>query len=335
MPLIQIQEGLRESDNFYMSSNFGEFLGNGVCSRGINYFELKVGEIKRNLSYPDFCIVVHKNGELTDHNSIHKFFVELEHVNSKERIKCGINEIGSDSEGDSYWKLLTHGGFIQTYSSTDGVNWVNKGGHELKDYAVIYQGFEVVGDTPLKILDYQVFYSPLITVQNIAPKSIIRLYDSEGKLQNERECGNDMQASMFITHEYKGYLKVLTPQGAVLASTETINLIPGSIFSYTPYYIDVEYQGSIINHGPTYLNRDLQLLRLYNRSDETYHNLKVSVSHITSSSDTVEVSLDGTNFSGMVTIFFMEQNKAQELYLRITRSNPNTYRVEEFELQIY
>ncbi len=333
MPLIKIQEGLLERDNFYLTSGFSDFLGNGTYTRKSGAFELKQGEIKRNFYFQDFVIEVRKEEAILNPNESHFFFVEV--INRQTRVLQKIGLYEDQQAHATHWKIICHDQFIQTYVSQDGLNWNNIGGYKLIDEEVVYQGFEVKGETALTFTDYRVYHNPFVTLLNFDEGYKAELYNLNDDLIKTRLFEEDMMVTLFLDDNLEGYFKVYDLTGQLVYTSPSDSLEMGSIYSYTPYDLEITYKGDVIGYGPTHLKSNLQMLQLKNVGSEAYYNLRLIPFKATSKEDVIELSLDGVTYADKVIIETLEVQQVQDIYVRITKENEYDFEVHSFEIKIY
>lgn len=333
MPLIKIQEGLLERDNFYLTSSFSDFLGNGTYAKSLGYFELKQGEIKRNFTYKEFVIEVIKDNKTLQKEESYSFFIEV--LNKDGELK----EIGlCETQGEAnitHWRITCYENFIQTYISLDGVNWENTSGTKLIDMKIVYQGFKVKGETSLVFTDYRVYHNPFITLQNFEEDFKVELYSATDALIKTRLFDANMEAHIFIDNNVEGYFKVYDYTNNLIFTSQKYVLSMGGVYVYTPYELEMTYKGNVIGYGPTHLGKNLQLLQLKNIGTELYENLKVVHLKATSDKDIIELSLDGLTYTVSLNIASLALGEVQDIYVRITKDDVYDFMVNEFELRIY
>lgn len=191
MPLVKVQHGLLEEENFYLSSPVTDFLGSGAWSRTEEVFRLRSGTVLRRLPYDAFVVDVRKEAVSLSGSDRFEFFIE----DSNGRL--GLREEAGD-EPVTGWRIIYHEGFMQVYASTgDGGAWENKGGARVDLEGEIRQGFSLRGNEELVITDYRVYSNPNLTLQNFSPGTLARLTGPDENVL-ERYFNEDYECAFFL-----------------------------------------------------------------------------------------------------------------------------------------
>lgn len=328
--LKKVESGLLEHENFYMTCNLEDFLGNAIYSRTLDYFELKSGEVKRRFpDSPSFVLDVKKDPkDLQDGDKI-IFFLENEYG------KIGITEKFGQGENVTDWRIIFHDGFIQTYKSIDdGKTWTNIGGREFLGGRMLYQGFAQEGSTFLTIRDYKLYKSPYLTIQNFTPGHVAKLYDKEGNFLKERAFQDDMTAKIFLDHEVEGYLQIVDPNGQEVYKSQNMTFVFGDVFLYTPYLLELIYNGKGLDYRDTFLNEYNGKFILRNLDIEAYENINLRVDNPTN--DDIQISLDGTSYGVFKRIDIIEALSEKDIYFKILKNESSSvFNVKDFTLEIF
>lgn len=330
MPLIKVECGLLEEENFYLTSPISDFLGDGIWSRTQEKFILKSGEIKRRLPYKEsFVIDVKKETAELDKFSEFIFFIES---NDK---KFGIREV-KGNENNIYWKIIYSDGFIQIYSSDDNMNWINKGGCDINLGEEIFQGFRVIGKNNLVITDYKVYSSPFLKLQNFEPNTLVHLYNISDTLIKQRLFDSSYECKIFLDCKVKGYLKIFSDSTLekLLYTSPVYDFDLGDVFLFSNEFIQLIYKGKVLTYQTTDLINYNEHFIIKNSSEIQVLNICVEV--INPNSDDIKMSLDKESYFNKICIGSLEPNEEKDMYLKITKDlkNPNFSR-KQFDIKIY
>ncbi len=319
MQLTKVQHGLLEEDNFYITSRASDFLGDGRWSRTENIFKLKNGTIKRK--FP------HKNGFLIEvQKEVNGIDFEFFFEDSKSKI--GIKEVAGD-EKISHWRIIYYNNFIQTYSSTDGVTWINKGGSYYIFEGDILQGFSV-NDDELILTDYKVYSSPYLTIQNAKPNTIAQLYNIDGVCLSEKLFNEDYECNIFLENNLEGYIKILSDEEY---TSSIFYFKQGDVFLFTENNLKLIYNGSALSFETTTLNSYTETFKLVNLGDNKVSDIHIEI--INNNSDNIELSLNKQHYSNLLYINSLSPYEELIFYLKITKSNTVNFRKKDFEINIY
>ena len=329
MPFIKQRHGLLEEQDFYLTSDFADFLVSGEAARKDGVFELKSGAIKRHFdAYSNFVIDVQKEYKQLAGEEKQYFFVET------DRRSIGLY----DSEGDgyaAYWRILCNERFVQAYKSADGQEWVNVGGSLLEnDEQIFYQGFRVEGGTALKFSHYAVYQDPYLTLQNFPEGFKAELCDTEGSPLRAALFDAQMAAYIFLGYNQSGVLKISDAGGNVVYEAAIAGYVQGEIYTYTAYLLEILYAGEVIDYGPTQLDeKPVQRMILRNaNTDETYTAITLAIS--CNNGDKVQISLDGTNYAEQITVETLSAGEERPFYVQIGRKQHSEFEVRNFKITI-
>lgn len=322
MQLVKVKDGLLELENFLTTSPADDFLGDGQYHRTDEQFTLRKGSVERKINYDEFMIVVEKQDTALEVDDRFEFY--LSGGESRE----GIEEI-YNTDYAKYWKLIYYDGYIQGYQSDDGKQWLNVGGKRASKPN--YQGFKTDGKE-LTINNYSVYSNPYITIQNFYPGTLVKLIDTDGNVIKERLFENNNECSIFLDYPLMGRLEFYDQLGELLYKSNPINLGYGDVFMFTEYNLQLFYKGQLLTHKTTTLYSLIETAVLKNNSDETYHNINISINN--NNEDLVEISLDNENFSNGVAITGMESKEKINIYIKITKERSNLFKMNDFTLEI-
>lgn len=326
MPIVKVEHGLLEEENFYLASPVMDFLGNGSWSRTEERFRLKSGNVKRRLPYPVFMIDVKKEAvELTD-GDYFEFFI------SADNGAAGIKE-EAGNEPITDWRIAYYDKFIQVYASADnGLTWENKGGENVDFEGEIYQGFRKAGNQDLVITEYKVYRSPYLTLQNFQTGDIARLTLTNGSVL-ERTFDEWYECGFFLEQETSGSVAVYKDNECIFTSG-IIEFTPGDVFLHTSDCIQLIYKERVLNYKTTELNTSNESFIIKNAG--LNEAIDVHLSIINTCNDTVEISLDGNSWDSLLRIDKLEPNEEKEVLLRIIKDPSEAkFRVNHFDISIY
>ncbi|WP_129596045.1 hypothetical protein [Anaerophilus nitritogenes] len=327
MRLIKVEDGLSEHDNFMLNSSIEDFLGNGEYTRTLNEFILKSGEIKRNFNFNDFVIEIKKDSVELSKEDEFLFFIET------KRGQFGIKE--SQGEGLSkYWKLVLSDGFIQSYTSIDGLEWINIGGVPLENQYIKYQGFSQKGKNPLIIRDYKLYKSPYITINNFLPGTKVKLIAENNTLVKERIFDENMEAKIFLDYCFLGQFEFYDLEDNLILRSGPLNLKYGDRYLYTSHNLQLIHDGKVLFCETENLKTLQEILFLKNPSEDTYEHINLKVSHNTS--DVIELSIDKQNYSDHLIIDTINPGEEIKIQLRILKDKQRIhFGVNDFSIDIF
>jgi hypothetical protein len=328
MSLIKIADGLLEYDNFLLTSQIEDFLGNGKYSKTLNKFVLKTGEVKRPFLNNDFVLEITKDPiELLKEDRF-LFFIETENE------KIGMEEVqGKDQI--KHWKIILSNGFIQTYTSMNGIEWINIGGIPLEKSEIVkYQGFLQEGKTHLVIRDYQVYKNPYVTIQNFPPGTKVKVLDNKDTLIKERLFDENMEAKIFLDYCLLGRLAFYDLEDKLILKSSLLNLKYGDIYAYAPKRLQLIHEGKILFYETENLKSCEEKLILKNPNQVVFENVNLKV--IKNNSDIIELSSDGENYTNHLMLNKINPSEEIEIKLRIigNKSKP-VFTTSEFSIDIF
>lgn len=328
MPFVKQRNGLLEVQDFYMTSDFTDFLISGEASRKDGTFTLTRGSIKRHFTYETFVIDVEKEYRQLEEGEKQYFFLQT------DRRTIGVYDTAGEGYA-AYWRLLCHEGFIQAYKSADGREWMNVGGLKLaEDERIFYQGFEVEGGAPLKFTRYTVYHGPHLILQNFPEGFEAGLYNEEGSLMKAARFDGKMEARLYLDYNRGGILKVTDAGGNIVYTAPAAEYAMGDAYTYTEYLLEIVYAGEVIDFGPTHLDeKPVQRMLLRNASPgEIYHDIILAIS--CNNGDKVELSLDGSNYGKEITVETLGAGEEKAFYVRIGKQPHSEFEVREFAITI-
>lgn len=328
MPLIKIEHGLLENENFYLNSPLTDFLGDGSWSRTQEIFVLKSGTVKRKFPYKgDFMIEVKKEINSFIKGSINEFFIE-----DSSGLRVGIKEVEGESN-IQYWRIIYCDGFIQTYVSLDGDIWENKGGSVVIFEGDMFQGFKVSGETNLVIEDYKIYSSPYLKLQNFRPGTTAKLYDYNDTLISERNFDNNYECNIFLDKNIRGYIKVFLAENLLFTSSST-DFTHGDVFLFSNENIQLIHNDKILDYTITDINEYDESFIIKNAGSEPVLDIYIEV--INKNTNIIEISFDKQDYKPVLCIERLEAEEEKEFYLRIIRdSNLSGFSIRQFEIDIH
>lgn len=332
MQLLRQRNGLREEENFYLCSNFSDFLGNGDANRHDGVFTLRRGEIGRHFAYQDFLIEVKKQCCLLQEKERHCFGVET----NKRQI--GIQEITGE-ESAPYWRIAGYDGYVQIYRSQDGLLWENMGGAALEDDETVkYQYFSVAGAQPLVLEDYRVYHDPFLTLQNYPEGMKASFYEHENEDGTEEALieaffDEKMTARLFLDYNRHGVIQITNAEGALAATLAGRDYQMGELYTATDYLLEISYKDEAIDYGPTHLDtRSIQTLGIKNFSESDYEHITLQIDH--APEDDITISLDGGQYEKNVVIDQLKAGETRQFFIKIGGIG-GQFKVRDFSLTVY
>lgn len=310
MRLVKIQDGLLEQDDFFKVTPFSEFLGKFQYTRSDGIFTLKEGFIERRLEHENYVIVVEKENDILGQDDELYFYVREDYHRS------GIIETKKDGLANvSFWKLIRHEGFIQSYTSSNGTSWSHRGGGEIGQTSV--QGFQVEGNTELRLKNYSIYRNPYVTVHGFQEGQVAYIEDIDGNIMVERIFDADGAVELMLEHPLEGRIRVTNSMGVTFYESALMELKYGDAYVITDYRLELYYKGSLIEHKPTVLNTLKEIVVVKNVSDGVYENIQFKA--IVPSTDTVTVSLNDVDYSEAVVLPSIEPLEEVPLYVQIVK----------------
>lgn len=312
LKLVKIEDGLLEQDNFYSVSPSSNFIGDFHYTRdALGSFSLTGGFIERKFEYNEFVIVVEKETNFITNDDGVYLYVRKDHQ------RAGLIEEKKDVfPPNPYWKLIKADGFIQGYSSSDGVNWFHKGGGEIFNNDV--QGFQVFGSTHMKLIDYKVYKTPYFKIYGFPEDYQVIIEDIGGNIIKTGIFDSDHKSEIFLDYCFEGRIKILDNNGSFIYDTNVMDIKFGDVYTATDYDLQVIYKGVVLDYNPTMLNTLTERVVLKNNSvSDTYTNLHIRA--IPANTDTVEISLDNINYSNALILDSISPQQEIDLYIRIEK----------------
>lgn len=327
MKLLKVEDGKREVDNFYLFSDFSEYAGSSNVTKDIVNKTVSLisnSKIERSFPHEEFVIEVKKqNWGRYEPNDYSKFYIGT---------LSGIWGIKDDvQEEHSHWKLLRQDGYIQAYSSEDGIMWTNIGGALITE-PILNQGFTKKSDMALVLESYKVYKRSFVTLLNFPENTIAILQDELGNEIRRRVFDSDLKSEVFLDSCMRGKFIFTDPMDNTIYSSEIMDLQYGDTYILSPYELEVRYHGQPVAI-PTMLDSLSETLSIKNISSESYYNLNVTTKD--NSEDLIQLSFDGNTFLDTLNIPEIEPEQEIILYVRIYKSIDNhNFQVRDFQLII-
>ncbi|PJI07031.1 MULTISPECIES: hypothetical protein [Clostridium] len=326
MKLLKIEDG-KIDGNFYLTSDFTDFLGSANVKRDtVNNTVSLISNtnIERKFNFDEFVIEIKKQnwGEYED-NDFNECYVGTDN---------GIYGIIDDKDGEeSYWKLLVQEGYIQVYSSDDGISWTNCNGVKLPD-KITRQGFKKQGAKDFVLQDYNVYKNPYVTIFNFPKGTTAVLQDKDGN-EIKREIFDDsMQVQIYLDSCMQGKLSFLDSSKVVIYTTDIINLQYGDVYCFSKYDLEVIYKGKVVSN-PEMLDSLYEKISITNIGSSAYSDIKVGIDNY--GNDLIQLSLDKAIFLDTITINNIQPNESIDIYIKITKLIDNyNYTARNFQLII-
>ncbi len=328
MELIKVEDGLIEDENYFLKAPIGDFLGDFLCTRTADTFNLTSGYVERNFPHDEYVIIVEKEPIALDEDDSYKFYTR------KGNQMAGLLEEKEEGRpAATHWKLIRHKGFIQGYRSDDGILWVNKGGGEAEELTRL-QGFSIKGSKELKIKSYRVYRNPYIRLYNLEQGTKAILYDNVGSKIIERAADEDDLIEIYLENPLIGKIKIYDKDGFFLKETPLMELKYGDTFFSYPYDIEFYYKGILLDYRAKKLNTRHEIVVMKNAStSETYTDLKLTVVHDTV--DDIKISLDDTAYYDELIVPTIEPSEQKDIYIKIVKnSNHPSYGIRSFAIEI-
>lgn len=333
MQLLKVKNGLLEKDNFYMTSPFEDFLGTSTTHRDGDSFFIDGNEIiERLFPYQNFLLEIKKENwaEVTDSDRI------LIYVSDSVDL-YGIVEDGQGSEQTPYLRIIVIDGYIQTYASLDGISWENIGGADLYGKTIVKQGFRKDSPKSFRLMDYHVYSSPYLTIQNFPEGYKAELYDTSNALIKERLFDENSECQIYLDYNLQGYFKIYDLNGTLIFTSATTDFKQGDIFIACEFDLELIYKEVIlpkdeVTEMGTYGSG--QKVTLHNISTtQTYTNLKISTE--IDSNDIIELSFDNVNYSPTLTVPSLAPDGEIDIYVMITRGDgTSSFVTREFMFKV-
>jgi hypothetical protein len=331
MKLIKVKDGLIEVENFFLTSNFSDFAGFNNITRDIKTGKLKLisnNKIERKFNYDEFVIELEKeNFNTMDTEDYSMIYLG----NNENTFGIKDDKLG---EQNKYWKVLRQDGYIQAYSSADGINYTNIGGMKF-DEPITKQGFMKYSNEDFVLNNYKVYANPYITIQNFPENTLCELYDLEGNLLKARKFDSNLECKVYLdSNNMGGYFTFKDIDNNLIYTTTHLSLQYGDVYVCSPYNFEIIYRGNVVTNVNPALLQDLdELITIKNIGDKDYTNIKIGTE--TNSNDLIELSFDGENYSDTVTIDRIKQGESRDIFVRIIKNAENhNFCVRDFQLVI-
>lgn len=326
MKLVKIEDGLVEHENFFSVAPFSKFLGDFEYIREDGIFTLKKGYVERRFEQEEFVVVVEKENKALQNDEGLYFYI-------RERQKrSGLVETKEwGGHSSRFWKIIRHKGFVQGYSSSNGITWTHRGGGEIPTTNV--QGFQIEGDTNLRIRDYKVYKNPFVTVYGFNKGMKVIIEDVNGEILSSATVDENHKAQLLIEYPINGRIKVISDSGVKLFASSLMDLKYGDVFSNTQYDLQVIYQGEVLDYTPTVLNSFKEKVIVKNVSNDIYKDIHIRA--ILFNTDNISISLDDKEYEEGVVINKIEPDEEVFLYIHIQRDKKQlSYGIRHFALEI-
>jgi hypothetical protein len=323
MQLLKVKNGLLEKDNFYMTSSFEDFLGTSTTHRDGDSFFIDGNEtIERLFPYQNFLLELKKENwnPIEDDDRI------LFYVSDSVDLYGIVEDNQGGTEQTPYLRIVVIDGYIQTYASLDGITWENIGGADLYGKVISKQGFKKDSSKSFKMLDYHVYSSPFLTIQNFPENYKAELYDTANTLLKERLFDSNSECQIYLDYNLEGYFKIYDPNGIEVFTSSIMQFSQGDIFVACEFELELIYKEVVlpkdeITEMGTYGSGQRVTLRNISTSS-TYTNLLISTE--IESTDTIELSFDNINYSPTLTVPSLAPNGEVDIYVMITRGDGTT-----------
>lgn len=319
MQLLKIRDGLLERDNFYLTSEFGDFLGIGTTRRDSDSFYIDGTErIERRFPYQSFVLDIQKeNWETMEEEDRIKFYI------GDTVDEYGITE-NWDEQGNQkpYLRIIVTDGYVQTYSSETGSTWENLGGADLYGKTVVKQGFLKEGSKSFKMIDYKLYSDPYLTVQNFPENYKAILYSSDGTKIKERLFSHEEEAKIFLDNSLFGYVEVYDLDNNKVFTGEITEYKQGDVYIACEFELELIYKERVlpkeeITSIGTFGTEYVTLKNISTTS--TYNNLKVST--LVESSDIIKLSTDEITFTPEIIIPSLAPDEEIDIFISIERQD--------------
>lgn len=329
MNLVKVKSGLLEVENFYLTSDFCDYVGKAMATKDIakgTVHLLSNNKIERRFNYENFVIDLEKenfkNMTLDDRCMIYL---------GDEDNTFGIKDENKECQR-AFWRIIKSNGYIQAYSSEDGFSYENIGGMAYRG-RITKQGFSKFSDKPFILKNYNVYSDAFLTLLNFPKGTIVELNDMIGNLISTREFNDNMECRIFLENQLVGSLVFKNTQGEIIYESDILKFTFGDIYIYSPYDFEISYKGKIVtNSDPATLKDYVELIQIKNIGTKV-NNIELTTE--TSYDDTIELSLDNLNFSKVISISSIDSLEIKNIYVKITKTNASQSVVlRDFQLVI-
>lgn len=328
MKLLKIQEGLLEAENYFLYSPASDFLGENQYRRDTNSFTLIDGTIERILPYDNFVIIVHKDSAPVGS-------VEAIHFYIRENMqRYGITETSTGNDVSMpYYKIAKYNGFVQAYSSLDGVTWTNLGGWNVKTQTV--QGFTIQkqpnSELVFNLLGYQIYRNPYITIGGLFDKECVVLYKND-VIIDRKIATQDGIVELFIHNNDNYTVKIYENATQTnLVYEENIACFMGDEWAISENNISLLYKNEQLTFVPTLLKEKTS--EIIARTDVLVENVTIGIDY--TGEHIITLSLDNINFSSQITTNLVVGDTT--LYVKVQRNYnaPISSRLQNFGLILH
>lgn len=328
MQLLKVSDGLLEVENFYLTSSFSDFLGEGTTHRDSGLFYIDVNtKIERNFNYSEFLIEIEKENWININKAdVFQFYVI--HNNEEYGVEDNFKNLQSQ-----YQKIIYNDKYLQCYVSDDNLNWVNVGGLFLD--SIDKQGFKKSSANPIILKNYKVYKNPFLTIQNFDENVKVELYDSSNNKLKERLFDSSRKCEIYLDSCLNGHFKFYDTSGNLIYQSQTMYLKYGDVYFLNPYSIELIYRGVVLDDSPTCLYDFTEevILKNISTTGETYTDLNITTK--TKFDDTVLLSLDNVIFSNSVIVNTISPNDEVSIYIQITKGLTNhNFECRDFEFEV-
>ncbi|ALN97817.1 hypothetical protein Bp8pS_138 [Bacillus phage vB_BpuM-BpSp] len=332
MSLVKIKEGLIESDNFYMYSDFDNFIGGAGYYRNENGFFMETSElIEREFLFEEFVVQIKK--ETWDNFKSGDSFVFF----IQDKIdQYGIEENFDEQDSKPYYKIIFNNNYLQTYISDDGKEWTNIGGVHLDDSKIIKQGFMRNGDNVLKLEEYILASDPYLTLKNLPEESYAKLLDSEGNIIIEKDTDSEGICKIFLNYFGTDFnVEIYDKNDQIIENKIIDRLNYGDTYLLCEYDFEIIYKDQVLNNDKrTLLNSNslIQEIILKNKSDVVYNNLEIKIE----GNDNVFISLSNNdnNPNNSLLLDSLDSKEEISLFIYLDKKYNNDYLYNKFNLMI-
>jgi hypothetical protein len=333
MKILKVKEGLLEYDNYFIVSPFPDFLGVDGSYRDANNFYITTDtNIERRINYENYLIEIQKlNWETGDDSDAFLFYI------GNQYDQYGIIDVFEEEQSE-FHKIIYLDKFIQCYVSEDRKNWKSLQGLNIgEEEPMNMQGFKKTGANELKLMDYKVYSSPFLVIQNFPENYRVELYDSENTLLKERLFSDKQEAEIYLDYCMTGYVKIYDTDNNLVYESDEHNFDYGDVYILCDYDLELIYKERTLPEGEvtpmdTYAYSQKVTLRNVS-AEETYIDLNIST--VIDTGDIIRLSLDNTDFTEVVTVPSLAPNEEVDIYVQINRGMSNEgFLVREFLFKV-
>ncbi|EES49665.1 hypothetical protein NE172_02155 [Clostridium botulinum] len=330
MELLKVKNGLLEAENYFLVSSFSDFAGSANIARDIKTGKVKLisnNKIERKFEYKEFVIELEKENFKTMADDDYSMI----YLGNKD-YTFGIKDIKIDVQ-NKYWKVLRKDGYVQAYSSKDGIVYTNIGGMEFSE-PLTKQGFMKYNAQDFILDSYRVYANPYVTLQNAQEGFTVEFYNSKDELVLTRKFNAEMECKVFLDAKTQGYFIFRDRDGNEYYKSELLALSYGDIYILSPYNFEITYLGQIVTSTNPTLLKDLdEMITIKNIGDKAYMNISIGTQ--TSSNDSIQLSFDGVTYTDKLIIDSINQTESKNIFVKIIKNVENhNFNVRDFQLVI-